>query len=142
MPSDAEDLDIAQAMVDRIGGLLSELEDADFERVDPPPEIWMRIEADITADARSAPKEPPERVTPPGDVVEYWIDADDMVAGVGRGWAAFARDNGAAEQADPAPNRSLWTYFNSDEVRELWQLVVQRTRATQTTARVPLRCDA
>ena len=75
-------------------------------------------------------------------VVEYWIDANDVVTDVGQSWAHFAYDNDAPELAVPAPDRTLWTYFDNDETRELWQLLVERVRASQKGAHVPLRCDA
>ncbi|MGI9603960.1 MAG: hypothetical protein ACR2QE_18910, partial [Acidimicrobiales bacterium] len=125
--------------------MLSELGAADFERVAPPAEIWAGIEATVTAEraaASRAPKAPPAQGSPSPMVVDYWIDANDVVTEVANGWAAFATDNNAPELTVLDSDRSLWSYFDRDEVRELWQVLVQRLRASQRTAQVPLRCDA
>ena len=129
-------------ITDRVGWLLGQVEAADFERVDPPAEIWDRIEASIISDPPISLKEAPSREVPASMVVEYWIDATDVVTDVGQSWAPFARDNDAPELAVLAPDRTLWTCFNSDEARELWQLLVARVRALQKGALVTLRCDA
>lgn len=61
---------------------------------------------------------------------------------VGQSWAAIARDNGAPELVVLPSGRTLWTYFDSDETKDLWQQLVERVRALQKGAEVPLRCDA
>ncbi len=140
---DAADID--PSLVDRIGRILSEIVPSDFVRVDPPADLWDDIVASIAAGETkrpTAPKEPPSRDGTTGTVVEYWIDGDDHLIDVGQGWSEFARDNGAPGLAASAPARTLWSYFDRDEVRELWQLLVDRVRATRTQVRVPLRCDA
>lgn len=131
--------------VQRIGRILAEIEAADFDRVDPPADLWDGIMASLASDGSDRsrpPKEPPRRLAGTATVVEYRIDADDFLIEVGRDWSEFARANGAPGLAASAPNRSLWTYFDRDEVRELWQLLVDRIRATRKEVKVPLRCDA
>lgn len=143
MQRDTDDAGIDAAGPDRVRRILSQVEEADFERVDPPVDVWAGIEASITSDpGPMSPREPLYRVIPASVVVDYRIDADDVVSDVGKNWADFARDNDAPELAVPAPARTLWTYFDSDEIRELWQLLVERVRALQKGAHVPLRCDA
>ena len=140
---DAADID--PAVVDRIGRILSEIDASDFERVDPPAVLWDDIVASIAldgAESHAPRREPPMRNDTTGTVVEYWIDSDDFVTDVGQDWAEFAGDNGAPGLAAAALDRTLWTYFDQDEIRELWQLLVDRVRATHTQVRVPLRCDA
>lgn len=140
---DAADID--PTVVGRIGRILSEIDASDFVRVDPPADLWDNIVASIATDEaerHTAPKEPPSRDGTSGTTVEYWIDGDDVLTEVGQGWPEFARDNGAPGLADSALDRTLWTYFDRDEVRELWQLLVDRVRATRKQVRVPLRCDA
>ncbi len=137
MSVDGED-----AATDPIHSSLSQLEESDFERFDPPADVWERIEASIAGDPVTSPKEPPSRMIPASTIVEYWIDANDNVADVGQSWADFARDNDAPELVVPASDRALWTYFESDEIRDLWRLLVERVRALQTGVEVPLRCDA
>jgi hypothetical protein len=148
MQRDNDELSADAAVADRIRRILSQVEESDFERVDPPPDLWDLIEASVTSDPamsprgpRALPKEPPSRNTPASTVVEYWIDADDVVTDVGQSWAAFAHDNDAPELAVPA-DRTLWAYFDNDAIRELWQLLIERVRALQTGVQVPLRCDA
>ncbi|MDH3299271.1 MAG: hypothetical protein OES24_02065 [Acidimicrobiia bacterium] len=140
---DAADID--PAVVDRIGRVLSEIEPSDFDCVDPPADLWDDIVASIAmheADRRTAPKEPPSRQSTMGTVVEYCIDGDDFLTEVGHDWSEFAHENGAPGLGASAPERTLWTYFDRDEIREIWQLLVSRVRATGKQVRVPLRCDA
>jgi len=138
MSADAEDA----AATERIRSILSRVEESDFERFDPPADLWERIEASIAADLVTSTREPPSREFPASTIVEYRIDADDIVTDVGQSWADFARDNDAPELAVPTSDRALWTYFESDEIRDLWRLLVELVRASQTGAEVPLRCDA
>ncbi len=140
---DAADVD--PVVVNRIGRILTEIDASDSELIDPPAGIWDDIVASIATDEakrHTATKEPPSRNRTTGTVVEYWINGDDFVIDVGQGWSQFARDNGAPGLAGSVLDRTLWTYFAHDEVRELWQLLVDRVRATRKTVRVPLRCDA
>ncbi|MEQ8716976.1 MAG: hypothetical protein RIE08_05135 [Acidimicrobiales bacterium] len=142
MHRDRDDAGADAATISRIREVLSQLDESDFERVDPPPELWDRIDAAVRSDAARARKEPPSRVSSTGTVVEYRIDADDVVIDVGQSWAEFARDNDAPELANPASDRTLWTYFDSSEIRELWRLLVGRVRVMERAAVVSLRCDA
>lgn len=122
------------AQVKRLEHLLGQIDLADGERVEPPPHLWGRIAASLADDV--------DVETGAGTVVEYWIDAEDEVLVVGADWSSFARGNQAPELADTTPDRTLWSYFDGDEVRDLWRLLVARVRATRTAAQVPLRCDA
>lgn len=134
--------DVDAAAFDRPASVLSQVDSSDLALVDPPEDLWARIEAAIAA-------EPDETSTGAGVVVEYCIDADDRVVAVGEDWATFARDNGAPELDDGAPglddsaaDRTIWSYFDNDEVRDVWRLLVEQVRASQGVAQVPLRCDA
>jgi hypothetical protein len=129
MPPESDD-----ARVERLEHLLGQIDLADHERVEPPPHLWGRIAASLAADGDVEPGA--------GTVVEYWIDAEDELLVVGADWSSFARGNHAPELADTTPDRTLWSYFDGDEVRDLWRLLVARVRATGTAAQVPLRCDA
>ncbi|MDG2027673.1 MAG: hypothetical protein P8J50_11210 [Acidimicrobiales bacterium] len=142
MQRDTDDSGADVPVTDRIRSILSQVEESDFERVDPPADLWERIEASITADPAISLRDAPSREVPASMVVEYWIDANDVVTDVGQSWADFAHDNDAPELAVPATDRTLWTYFDNDETRELWQLLVERVRALQKGAHVSLRCDA
>jgi hypothetical protein len=138
MLGDAQDA----AATDRVRSILSQVEESDFERIEPPADLWAQIEVSIAADTVLSSKEPPPREFPASTVIEYRIDANDIVTDVGQSWADFARDNDAPQLAVPASDRALWTYFESDEIRDLWRLLVARVRAMQKGAEVPLRCDA
>lgn len=129
---------VGSSSSDRVESILAEIDAADTQLVQPPADLWTRIEA--AAGARS-PKEAPRRAPGAPTVVEYRIDAADVVVEVGQGWAGFARDNDAAELAAVAPQRTLWSYFDDAETRELWRLVVEGVRTTGSGVEVPLRCD-
>ncbi len=75
-------------------------------------------------------------------IVEYRIDADDLLVEVGQGWATFARENDAPELARPEPGRTLWSYVTGEDVAEVWRLLVARARSHASTAKVRVRCDA
>ena len=139
MQQDEDDLGIGAADAGRIRHIMSELGESDFELLDPPAGIWEGIEAS-TASQRA--RRPPSRGTPSPTAVEYRIDARDVLTDVGAGWVEFARDNDAPELAAPARDRTIWSYVDRAEIRELWQLLVQRVRTLQAEARVPFRCDA
>lgn len=135
MRLDADDTGTDPAMLDRLATVLSELGGSDSERVDPPDWLWSRIAASVAAER--------EQLSAGSDtVVEYRIDSDDVVIAVTEDWAAFATDNGAPELAELGSARTLWSYFDRDEVRDLWRHLVEQVRARQVEAHVPLRCDA
>jgi hypothetical protein len=127
--------DIDVAPLHRVVSVLSRIDVTDLALVDPPEDLWTRIAAALDAE----PQQPP---TGAGTVVEYCIDADDRVVAVGEDWSEFARDNGASELDTLSDDRTIWSYFDDDEVRDVWRLLVEQVRATQGVAQVPLRCDA
>lgn len=135
MRRESDDAEHDMSQVARVERVLGRIEPADAEREHPPADLWGRIAASLAGD-------PAIDSSGAGTVVEYWIDAEDEVMVVGADWSTFARDNQAAELAGTTPDRTLWSYFDSDEVRDLWRLLVERVRAKQSTAQVPLRCDA
>ena len=135
MQRDADDAGIDEPELDRLAVIMSRIDDTDSERVDPPDELWGRIAASIASEPDSTP-------AGSGTVVEYSINADDMVITVDEDWAAFAKENNAPELAEMVPTQPLWSYFDSNEVRDLWRLLIERVRANQARAQVPLRCDA
>jgi hypothetical protein len=138
MRHDADDLGLDAAEENRLRRIMSELDESDFELLDPPAGLWEGIEASITS---VLARQPPSRATATM-VIDYRIDERDVLTDVGDAWAQFARENGAPELAVPAPDRTLWSYIDQPEISELWQLVVERVRTMQRAARVPFRCDA
>lgn len=62
--------------MDRVAAIVSLVDASDVERVDPPAGLWGRIAAAVAAE--------PDRVAVgAGTVVEYAIDADDVVVPAG-----------------------------------------------------------
>jgi hypothetical protein len=121
----------------RIEEILSELDAAELRLDEPPPAVWSAIES-----ALAPAHESPDTFRAAGTVVEYSIDADDHVHATGADWSRFAEANGAPEMTVLDRPRTLWSYMNSDAVREPWQLLVRRVRERQVGAKVPFRCDA
>jgi hypothetical protein len=121
----------------RLAGLLTSVDDRDFERVAPPIDLWDRIAAAIA-------EEPGHNGDGPmgaGTVVEYAIDADDVVVTLGEGWSEFAARNEAPELAGAPSGRTLWSQFGDPQLRDLWRTAVTRVREHQETMTVPFRCD-
>ena len=139
MRRDDDDLGVDTGDEARIRRIMAELDGQDHERHDPPASVWDGIEESLGSERA---RRPPTRVQPSPMVVEYRIDANDVLTDVGSGWAEFARGNDADELADPAADRTLWSFMDREEIRELWQLVVERVRRLQRGAHVPFRCDA
>ena len=78
----------------------------------------------------------------PAMILEYRIDRADHLVSVNVDWETFAIDNDALDLATPSSDGPIWGYFAGDEVRFLWQALVQRVRAEQRPIRLPFRCDA
>lgn len=136
-PDHADELDGVE--FDALRAVFDDLDTSDVDLVDPPAAIWAGIDASAASEAA---RRAPGRMAVTSTVVEYTIDADDAVVGVGGQWAEFANDNGAAELVAPPVDRTLWSYFDQPEVRELWQMVVSHVRTHEAPARLPFRCDA
>ncbi len=136
---------IDPSVVEGIARLASAIEPSDLDLVEPPADLWADIEAALAVDdtvSHRAPKVPPGRVSGTATVIEYWIDGNDVFTTVGQDWDQFATDNGAPGLGPSSSGRTLWTYFDRDDVRDLWKLLVARVRADHKQVRVPLRCDA
>lgn len=135
---DGELGEVDRSADERVHRILAGMGAGDLELLEPPATVWAGID-DVLASqhARRAPAASTTQM-----VVEYEIDAADRVVGLGEGWAAFAADNGAPELITPADDRTLWSYFDRDEIRDIWRMVVARVRTLRRSARVPLRCDA
>lgn len=125
---------------ERVERLLQTMGEADFERLEPPPSVWAGIEAALAASPSL--KEPPTRLVPSPLVIDYTIDANDVIVETGEGWAEYASVNGAPELATAPPASPIWDSIDGDEVRDLWRLLVGRVRQEQASATVPFRCDA
>lgn len=137
MPHPEEQGD-AQADMARIEAILAGMDAADLTLPEPPASVWSGIEAALAVDG---PKVAPPGGVPVPQVVEYRIDAGDVVVEVGGAWADFATENGAPELATQPDDRTIWAAMAGDDVRDLWRLLVERVRSLQRGARVPFRCD-
>ena len=71
MPRDVPDTPVGASAPDRVRSVLSELEEADFALIDPPPEVWERIEAAIDPGRVESAKEPPSRPDAPANRAFY-----------------------------------------------------------------------
>lgn len=123
----------------RLAGLLAAVDAGDFERTDPPADLWNRIAVAITEepvqdDGLGGPMGA-------GSVVEYAIDADDVVVTLGDGWSEFAAQNEAPELVGAPSGRTLWSQIGDPELRDLWRTAVERVRTHGVSATVPFRCD-
>jgi len=119
---------------------LRSLDVADLAPIEPPPSVWDGIEASI--ESGRAELHGSRSRESAALVVEYSIDASDVLAEVGAGWVQSAIDHGAPELERPDDERVLWESIGDDELRELWQLVVQQVRSERSEMRLPLRCDS
>ncbi len=135
MTPDREHSSVEPDPLSRLDELLRGIDAADFELVEPPQGLWDRIAASVAPSADETREASPS-------VVEYSIDADDVVITRDQGWAAFARQNDAPELVAMDSSRTIWSYFGSDEIRDIWRLLIERVREAGQEARIPFRCDA
>ena len=97
----------------------------------PPTGLFDRIEEAASVPVFAAPT-----------IVEYSIDCNDMVVSTGGDWDRFATENDGEELANEPPKLSLWSQIEGQDAREVWRLVVNEVRRSDTAAKVPFRCDA
>ncbi len=125
---------------ERVIRALESLDASDLAPIEPPPSVWDGIEASIESGRAELPGSPsPESAIA---IIEYSIDASDVLTEVGAGWVESAIDHGAPELERPDDKQVLWESIDDAELRELWQLVVQQVRSEQSEVRVPFRCDS
>ena len=75
--------------------------------------------------------------------VEYHINKENKLIGLGDGWDSFAVDNKASQiQADRVLNRSLFDFVNDSYCRHIYDMVISRVWQTQKPVNFPFRCDA
>jgi len=122
----------------RVVAVLRDLASDQVELISPPADLWSRISDALDADA---PQASAGSNGGAGTVVEYRIDADDVVVSVGADWDDFARENEADELVETGTGRTLWSSIGDDSLRELWREAVRQARSTGNTVTVPFRCD-
>lgn len=133
---------------ERLRRLLAQLDDSDFEWLDPPADLWDRIVDAIDAGPPVGSTRPdlavdgPPAISGGAAVIEYTIDCDDVLIAVDQAWASFARENQAPELVTPSSGRTLWSYLDDDDLRGLWRHLVSDVRARRTEVAIPFRCDA
>ena len=93
---------------------MESLDAADLVLIEPPSSVWDGIEASIESGRGGLPGSPSPESTVA--IVEYSIDASDVLAEVGAGWVDAAIDHGAPELARPDDNRVLWESIDGDEI--------------------------
>jgi hypothetical protein len=109
------------------------------ELVEPPGDLWDRIASAVAEDGQVEP--PNGEPTGAGTVIEYRIDAADVLVGVGGDWESFAGRNDAPELATTPSGGTLWDAIGDGPLRDLWRAAVSRVRATGTPVTIPFRCD-
>ncbi len=85
-----------------------------------------------------------ENAVPPSPfprVVEYVIDADDLVLQTGADWAEVAVDNDAPELRE-IRGIDLFSAISDANLGELWRMILASVRRTQEGQTFDLRCDA
>lgn len=122
--------------LERIERILRELDADALDGVDPPDEIWTGIEAALVEERRQRPRRAPTRDPRPRLTVDYRIDANDVVF-IDGSWDTAQ----VPELAVPVSGRSLWSHMAPDATREIWELLVERVRASGDSRTVPFRCD-
>ncbi|MEM7167483.1 MAG: hypothetical protein AAF581_18635 [Planctomycetota bacterium] len=75
-------------------------------------------------------------------LVEYSVDRNDCVRSVGAAWFEFACGNKAQNLTSEAVvGRPLWDFIANDQVRHIYQILLDRVRSLRETLVVPFRCD-
>ena len=73
----------------------------------------------------------------------YAIDAADRLVSVDGAWLEFARENAAPELTEEKVlGRSIWSFIEGDETRELYERLFASVREDGRERRVPFRCDS
>lgn len=141
------------AMERRLADLLATAVSAAPVESEPPADLWDRISAALRSDdgAATVPAEAPGQLrhvddvdahtVGAGTIVEYVIDAHDVVVGTGGDWDGFAADNEAPELSGAGTGARLWDVIADEALRDLWREAVARVRATGRQATLPFRCD-
>lgn len=128
-----------EAMVDRLAQLCAHVGPADSERLDPPAELWERIQTAVSASPSGSTDR--EVSTGAGTVVEYSIDELDVLVSVGAEWTSFARANEADELADRGTGTTLWDAIGDESLRDLWRRAVTTVRTDRRRSTFTFRCD-
>jgi hypothetical protein len=133
-PEHAAEPDPAEPTVPaRLTSLLGRPEVHAGDLVAPPGDLWDRIASAVADDRQTEP--PDGEPTGAGTVIEYRIDAADVLVAVGGDWETFADRNDAPELATLSGG-TLWDAIGDGPLRDLWQAAVSRVRATGTAVTI------
>jgi hypothetical protein len=73
----------------------------------------------------------------------YWIDEHDQIVCVSDNWSSFASANDAPGLMPEAVlQRPIWEFLADDETYEFYQILLERVRSHNLSARLPFRCDS
>lgn len=73
----------------------------------------------------------------------YCIDHADRLIVEDDAWDRFALENDAAHLISSVVNgKSIWKFITGSETRHLYDLVLQKIRATNQSITIPFRCDS
>ena len=77
-------------------------------------------------------------------VIQYIIDTENRITYVSDDWWLFAEENGAGRECYPPQllGRSPWDFIAGEETRQLYGILIAKTRAEKREIRVPIRCDS
>ncbi len=77
-------------------------------------------------------------------IIQYIIDGEDRITYVSDDWWFFAEENGAGAECYPPHllGRSLWDFIEGEETRQLYQILIAKTRAGKKGLQVSIRCDS
>jgi hypothetical protein len=76
-------------------------------------------------------------------VLTYRIDRNDIVVSLDEYWEPFAQENDAPGLTrDSVLGQPLWKFVEGLETRHIYGLILDRVRASSTSATIPYRCDS
>ncbi|MEA3638516.1 MAG: hypothetical protein VBE63_01065 [Lamprobacter sp.] len=70
------------------------------------------------------------------------VDAELRISFVSEAWLAFASDNGYATTAGAELGRPLFSVIADEETRHVYQLLIERARASREALQFGYRCDS
>ena len=75
----------------------------------------------------------------------YSINANDIIQSVSDSFVSFANEN---LESDPNPSentflgKSVYEFITGNEVKHLYQLLIEQVRTTSKNVVIPYRCDS
>ena len=97
-------------------------DDGDRLLASPPSGLFDRIEEAAAVPVVTAPV-----------MVEYSIDADDIVVSTGGDWRSFAEENDGDDIGEAGEGLSLWSQIEGEDARSVWKRVVSEVRRSESS---------